>query len=129
MVQSDDISILRLRASEDLRVAKMIIDADDELMAHIGFNLQQFLEKSMKACLMEHDVKYPKTHDLAMLLKLFPQEMISKEDKVFAYTLSQFAVESRYGNCPASPWDGQQMLEKVKEFADFIETLWEKPQD
>ncbi|MCL2786192.1 MAG: HEPN domain-containing protein [Methanomassiliicoccaceae archaeon] len=124
MVRSEDIGILKLRASEDLRVAKMIIDADDELSAHIGFNLQQFLEKTMKASLMEHDVKYPKTHDLAILLKLFPQEKISEEDKIFTYVLSQFAVESRYGHCPSSPWDGQQMLEKSKKFAEFIETLW-----
>jgi len=127
MVRSEDIDILKLRASEDLRVAKIILDIDDELLTHIGFNLQQFLEKRMKTSLMEHGIKYPKTHDFAALLKLFLQRKIGEEDKMFAYTLSQFAVESRYGNCPSSPWDGRQMLHKATKFAELIETFWENP--
>ena len=125
MVQSDSIDILRRKASEDLQVAEMIVDNNDELIAQIGFHLQQFIEKRMKVSLGEHGIDYPKTHDLVMLLKLFPRKQINDDDKTFAHILSRFAVESRYDEMTAPPMDGRQMLEKAKSFAEFIETLWD----
>ena len=79
----------------------------------------------MKASLQEHSIDYPKTHDLARLLYLFPQEKISKDDETFINILSQFAVESRYGEDVEPPWNGRQMMEKAKKFAELVETLWE----
>ncbi|MCL2786108.1 MAG: HEPN domain-containing protein [Methanomassiliicoccaceae archaeon] len=124
MVQYDDIAALRQRATEDLRVAEIILDHDDELLTQMGFHLQQFLEKRMKVCLQEHNVDYPKTHDLVLLLELFPQEKISDNDRTFAYILSRYAVELRYGIRSAPPLDGRQMLERAKKFAELMETLW-----
>ena len=124
MARSDDVKILKQRSAEDLQVAEMIVSIDDELIAHIGFNLQQFLEKKMKASLYENGIDYPKTHDLAALLKLFPQKRIGEKEKMFAYILSQYAVESRYADDPLPMMDGQQLLSETKKFAEFIETLW-----
>lgn len=124
MAQYDDIKILKQRAAEDLLVAEIILDNDHELLAQIGFHLQQFLEKRMKVILQENHIDYPKTHDLAILLRLFPQKKINADDKEFMYILSQFAVESRYDEYPQSPWDGRQMLDKTKKFAELIETVW-----
>ena len=124
MARSDDVKILKQRSAEDLKVAEMIVDNDDEMIAHIGFNLQQFLEKKMKASLYENGIDYPKTHDLAALLKLFPQKRVGEKEKMFAYILSQYAVESRYSDDPLPPLDGQQLLSETKKFAEFIETLW-----
>lgn len=124
MAQYNDIEILRQRAAEDLLSAEILLNSNRELLGQVGFHLQQYIEKKMKASLQEHKIKYPLTHDLAMLMKLFPQKNIAEEDKIFAYTLSQFAVESRYGEQCASPWDGWQMLEKSKEFTEMIEALW-----
>ena len=124
MVQSDSINVLRQRAAEDLRAAEILIDSNDELIAPIGFHLQQFIEKKMKVILAEHGIKYPKTHDLSILLELFPHEKISEDDEMFAQIISRFAVESRYEKFSVPPMDGQQMLEKVKRFAELIESLW-----
>ncbi|MCL2712436.1 MAG: HEPN domain-containing protein [Methanomassiliicoccaceae archaeon] len=124
MVLYEDIDNLRQIAAEDLWVAEMILDSNDELLAHIGFNLQQYVEKMMKASLQEHDIDYPKTHDLVLLLELFPQEKVTKEDAAFAYILSRFSVETRYRRSYAPPMDGKQIFERAKRFAAKIETLW-----
>jgi len=125
MVRYDDIEILEQKAANDLLGAEVLLDSAHELPALIGFHLQQFVEKRMKVSLQKHDIAYPKTHDLLMLLELFPQEKVSEDDEFFAQILSQFAVDSRYGEYVEPPWDGRQMLEKAKEFAEFIETLWD----
>ena len=123
MVQSNDIDILRQRAAEDLLSAEIILENNDELLAQIGFHLQQFIEKNMKASLQEHGIKYPFTHDLVLLFSLFPNKKV-EEDEIFAHILSRFAVESRYSMHSAPPYDGQQLLDKTKRFATMIETLW-----
>ncbi|MCL2607477.1 MAG: HEPN domain-containing protein [Methanomassiliicoccaceae archaeon] len=117
--------MLELRAADDLLGAKVLLDSSHELPALIGFHLQQFVEKKMKISLQKRDIDYPKTHDLSMLLELFPQENINEDDEIFAQILSQFAVNTRYGECIELPWDGQEMLEKAKEFVEKMETLWE----
>ena len=127
MGQHDDVRVLDQRADEDLMVAELIIDNNDELLEQIGFHLQQFVEKKMKVSLKRHNVDYPLTHDIARLLKLFPREKVSEDDKMFAYTLSHYAVESRYGEEPESPWDGQYMLDKAKKFVQLVESLWDDP--
>jgi len=124
MVLSEDIEVLERRAAEDLTVAEILLDSDEELLAQIGFHLQQFIEKKMKASLRRQKIDYPKTHDLILLLKLFPCKRVSEDDEIFAHILSLFAVESRYGICSEPPMDGRQMLEEAKKFAELIETLW-----
>lgn len=78
----------------------------------------------MKASLYKHGIDYPKTHDLVLLLTLFPQKMICEEDEIFAHILSRFAVESRYGLYATPPLDDRQMLDKAKMFVELIETTW-----
>ncbi|MCL1811306.1 MAG: HEPN domain-containing protein [Methanomassiliicoccaceae archaeon] len=127
MVRRDGIEVLDQKADEDLRGAEILLQTDEELLALVGFHLQQFLEKKMKVSLQEHFVKYPKTHDLSALLDLFPQSRITEADNEFAQILSQYAVESRYGLYTDPPWDGRQMLEKTKELADRIRSFWDDP--
>jgi len=122
MVQYDDINVLERRAAEDLLGAEVLLNSGRELPALIGFHLQQFVEKKMKICLQKRSVHYPKTHDLLMLLELFPQENVSEDDELFVQVLSQFAVDSRYGESIEPMWDGQEMLEMAKEFVGKIET-------
>jgi len=128
MVQYDDIEILELRAAEDLSGAEALLENERDYPTLILFHLQQFVEKSMKVSLRKHDVGYPRTHDLSVLLELFPQERISEDDDIFAHLLSQFAVGSRYGEYAEPPWSGRQMLEKAKAFVEMIGTLWEDPE-
>jgi HEPN domain-containing protein len=123
----DDIGFLEERAAEDLSGAEVLLESDRDHPTLIRFHLQQFVEKKMKASLQRHDIEYPKTHDLVVLLNLFPQEKISDSDKTFADILSQFAVGSRYGEYNKSPWSDRQMLEKAKDFVEMIGILWEGP--
>ena len=81
----------------------------------------------MKVELSRHNVNYPWTHDLVVLLSLFPQKKISDDYKTFADILSQFAVGTRYGEYLKCPWSDREILEKAKEFVKHIETLWEDP--
>jgi len=125
MVRSEDAATLERIAAGDLLAAQIIFEADEELIEHIGFHLQQFIEKTMKASLQRHDIDYPKTHDLVILLELFPYEKVTEEEEIFAYILSRFVVESRCSMSSTSPLHSQQLLEKTKKFAEFIETLWD----
>jgi len=127
MAQYDNIEVLELRAGEDLSGAEVLLESEREYPTLILFHLQQFVEKMMKVSLQKHGVNYPRTHDLSVLLELFPQEKISEDDDVFAHLLSQFAVGSRYGEYVEPPWSGRDMLEKAKEFVEMIGTLWEDP--
>ena len=119
MAQYDDVEILEQKAANDLLVAEMIVDNNDELLEQAGFHLQQFVEKKIKAELHRRRVDYPWTHDLGALLKVFPTTHVSEDDKTFLYILSRFAVESRYNDYFKPPWDGRQMLERAKKFAEM----------
>ncbi|MDR3283479.1 MAG: HEPN domain-containing protein [Candidatus Methanoplasma sp.] len=125
MAQFNDVQALRQRAIEDLTVAEIILDSNDELLAQICFHLQQFLEKMMKARLQEHNVAYTKTRDLVALLKLFPESNLCDEHQAFVSFMSLFAVESRYGSYVMPPWDGQELTTKSKEFVSLIDSFWD----
>jgi HEPN domain-containing protein len=127
VVQYDDVWLLEERAAEDLSGAEDLLKSKRDYPTLIRFHLQQFVEKSMKASLRKHNIVYPRTHDLLMLLELFPQGKVSEDDEFFVQVLSQFAVESRYGECIEPPWNSRQMLEMAKGFVKFVETLWEDP--
>jgi HEPN domain-containing protein len=125
MGKYDDADILEQRAAEDLRAAETLLEKDDGLLEHIGFHLQQFVEKKMKAELSRRRVNYPWTHDLGAILKLFPHGNITEDEKILLYILSRFAQESRYIDYFAPPPDVRQMLDRANKFAEIIGTLWE----
>jgi HEPN domain-containing protein len=122
---SENAETLRRKSEEDFRVAEILLSSGYELPLQIGFHLQQFIEKKMKAYLQEHGIDYPKTHDLLLLLKLFPRKKITEEDEMYAYILSRFALESGYHDSFEPPLDGGQLMDRTKKFAELIETLWD----
>ncbi len=58
---------------EDLIVAEYLREKDDELTTSICFHLQQYVEKSLKARLMELSIPYGKVHDLLLLVQMLPE--------------------------------------------------------
>ena len=54
------------KARQDLARVRVLLNADDPEGA--GFHLQQAVEKSLKACLLLHDVIPRRIHDLSILL-------------------------------------------------------------
>jgi HEPN domain-containing protein len=59
-----------LRASHDLASARKLAAGDDPLLDTAIYHCQQAAEKTLKALLVFRDQRFPKTHDLALLLKL-----------------------------------------------------------
>ena len=94
--------ILFRKAKSDLELAKYAIKGvnNDELEVEIdsiAFHLQQSAEKLLKSVLDYQDVKFPKTHDLELLIKLINKNKISINiDLDRLIYLNDYAVEGRY---------------------------------
>ena len=70
MVPHESVESLRASAEEDLWTAELVRDSDDEKTRIICFHLQQYVEKRIKAKLLEKGIQYPRKHDLVSLLEL-----------------------------------------------------------
>ena len=72
----------------------------DIFLEDLCFDLQQCAEKSLKALLIHHNVDFPKTHDLTLLLKLIKNSInIEIPNEVYQSSfLTIYAVITRYPN-------------------------------
>lgn len=96
MVQRETVESLRSSAEDDLWTAKLVRDSDDEKTRIICFHLQQYVEKTIKAKLLENGVQYPKKHDLVSLLELFDDKALFDKHLEDAANLSDYATAFRY---------------------------------
>ena len=96
MVQRETVESLRSSAEDDLWTAKLVRDSDDEKTRIICFHLQQYVEKTIKAKLLENGVQYPKKHDLVSLLELFDDKDLLDKHLEDAANLSDYATAFRY---------------------------------
>ena len=115
------------KASEDLRGAKILLKHEEAPTNIIGFLCQQCVEKSFKGFLEEHNVTFPRTHDLVLLVELCGKisdefEILEQEVDIF----EPFAVESRYE-------DNDLLYPNMEEVRSFFETterifnfVWDK---
>lgn len=63
----------------------------------IGFHAQQAAEKAIKSVLTRHDVEFPRTHNLSMLIELLRQRGIAvPPDADDLARLTPFGVALRY---------------------------------
>lgn len=70
----------------------------------VCFHAQQCVEKYLKAVLVEHDITYPKVHDLVRIAQLLPQGFeVPEEHFSLLPDLSAGAVEFRYTGESATP--------------------------
>ncbi len=60
------------KADEDLRIARAMLDLDSPSYDGAAFHAQQGAEKYLTAALQERGVPTPRTHDLPLLLSLWP---------------------------------------------------------
>jgi len=85
------------KAENDMRGARIDMDAAPPLIEDALFHCQQAVEKAMKAFLTAHDTSFRKTHDLDELAMACEDIDASlKETLVPARNLSIFAWEFRY---------------------------------
>ena len=66
------------------------------LYEHLCFHAQQAAEKALKALLLAHGVKFPRTHDLAFLIDQLPSAISIPPELIDLPTLSKYAVQNRY---------------------------------
>lgn len=86
-----------------MAVSEFLLSADTGFWGTIGFHAQQAAEKFFKAFLVQHQIEFPKTHDLEQLI-----ELIAQVNKPLAVSLQSvtalnpLGVEVRYpGDVPA----------------------------
>ena len=84
-------------AKSDLRITQICRSDSGVLPNQTVFHAQQAAEKAIKAVLLEHKIRFPRTHDLGELIVLIQQHTVMwpfAPNEVEA--LSPFAVETRY---------------------------------
>ncbi len=96
MVPPESLESLKTSAYEDLWTAELVRDSDDEKTRIICFHLQQYVEKMVKAKLLEKGIQYPKKHDLVSLLELFENRSLLDRHLKDAASLSDYATAFRY---------------------------------
>lgn len=83
--------------SDDLRSARILLEADPPVTDVVCFHCQQAAEKYLKSFLIYHEVEPPYTHNLPTLLSLCVQQDASLQDLYEqAESLNPFAVHGRY---------------------------------
>ena len=96
MVPHESVESLEASAEEDLWTANLVKDNDDEKTRIICFHLQQYVEKMLKAKLLEKGIQYPRKHDLVSLLELFDDKEMLDRHIEDAANLSDYATAFRY---------------------------------
>lgn len=96
MVPHESVESLRTSADEDLWTAELVRDSDDEKTRIICFHLQQYVEKRIKAKLLEKGIQYPRKHDLVSLLELFNDKDLLDKHIKDAANLTDYATAFRY---------------------------------
>jgi HEPN domain-containing protein len=108
------------KAEGDLKVARREAQTADPVYDAVCFHAQQCAEKYLKALLEEHNITFPRIHDLIALLNL-SGGLIPELDPVkprLAH-LSVFGIASRYPGIRAD----QQAAEEAMTTAEEVRTI------
>lgn len=95
--------LLRKARQNEFALEKLMSDpaSPDEIL---GFHAQQAVEKTLKAVLASHDVRYPFMHDLKTLVDMLGKSMISYPQQLEEVRLlTPFATVFRYEYLPVEP--------------------------
>ena len=79
-----DLALTRMRKTKTL------------LYEHLCFHAQQAAEKALKAVLVHHGVRVPRSHDLAYLTSKLPEDVSIPVHIIEFPTLTRYAVQQRY---------------------------------
>jgi HEPN domain-containing protein len=118
--------LLRKARQDEFALEKLITDpaSADEIL---GFHAQQAVEKTLKAVLILHDVRYPFIHDLKTLVDLLGKSKISFPQQLEEVRrLTPFATVFRYEYLPAEPrraLDRSWALELVRHVRAWAEAV------
>lgn len=99
MAKADALALVAI-ARRDLQAAHAMINTTTFHEAVWGFQVQQTIEKALKAWLYLSGVEPPFTHDLVALLKLLNQAGIDIAPYRERARFTDFAVQIRYDDQP-----------------------------
>jgi HEPN domain-containing protein len=101
------------RAKSNLTRAKQP-KPDDVFWEDLCFDLQQAVEKSLKAVLLARNIPFRFVHDIAEFLTLLEQHGIALPEELrSAAELTDYAVEARYPG-PYEPVTEEEFLEALR---------------
>ena len=120
MARSEAQAMLRV-ARRDLRAASLLaVDEADE--ASWGFQVQQAIEKTLKAWILSCDCKAPFTHDIAELLQILSEQSVDPSPYLQFSQFTLFAVQLRYDDEPESlDLDRQHWIVEVQALLDEVD--------
>ena len=100
--------VLAAKASSNANVARLIRDVAVDLIGDevFGNNVQQAVEKWLKAMIAQRGGKYPFTHDIGELLDVAVAAGLAKPANVdadLAETLTDYAENERYESVRSGP--------------------------
>jgi len=119
--------ILLLKAKEDFKAAKYLYDGfqNHNLALNleiIYFHLQQASEKLLKSLLDINRVKFPRTHDLGVLIQMLFDNKIQVIETIDKFLpLSDFAVEGRYAIIVEDLDDVEKYIILLDALLEFVE--------
>ena len=111
------------RAGRDLATSEILLRAEFEDYENAGFHAQQAAEKFIKAFLVQHQIPFPKSHDIAVLRQLVARVDAPLADRLAAAdALTPYGVEFRYpGDLPSVSRDeGETALRLAEETRALI---------
>jgi HEPN domain-containing protein len=94
---NEKVKLWLIKAFEDYFSMKSLIGSSlmEYITSIVCFHAQQMVEKLLKAFLTYHNVKFPKTHNLEILMEKC-LELDEEFQKIRFKNLSMYAVEIRY---------------------------------
>ena len=114
------------KAASDVGLAAYLLSADAPYLEAVAFHAQQAAEKYLKAFLVQHQIEFPKTHDLGELLDLAAQQDASLGESLNEITvLTAYGVDARYpADLPAvSAEEAKHSVELATKVRDAIVSL------
>ncbi len=107
-------------ARSDLALARMR-KTKRLLYEHLCFHAQQAAEKAVKAVLVHHAIRVPRSHDLAYLLSMLPSDVTIPPSLLQLPLLTKYAVRQRYPgeDPPLTPKDRRSALELAESAVEW----------
>jgi HEPN domain-containing protein len=127
MAEADALALLAI-ARRDLLAAQGMTDTTTFHEAVWGFQVQQTIEKALKAWLYLTGVEPPFTHDLVALVKLLEQAGIDIDLYRDLARFTDFAVQIRYDHQPdPQNLDRSSWNDRVEALVTFLEAMLPPP--
>ena len=91
-------------ALDDLKVVRALENLGPSYLRACAYHSQQAVEKALKGYLTHHRIRFPKSHNIAVLLELVAEAdpKLAKKLSV-AKRLTKYAIEYRYPDAASKP--------------------------